>query len=128
MCSGGMSDEDELRKAKGIALRMLAYRDRSKQEVRDKLRQKGISVSAIENVVELFTGYGYLNDQTFAHRLARNLLETKNWGFSRIGAALRDRGLAPDLVQETVTQLKADYPEEQTALQIMKRRFSHFVY
>jgi len=99
MCSGGMSDEEELKKAKGIALRMLTYRDRSKQEMRDRLEQKGICASVIENVVTLLSDYGYLDDQTFAQRLARSLLETKNWGFSS---------------------------EEETALQIMKRRFSHF--
>ena len=121
-----MSDEEELGKAKGIALRALAYRDRSKQEIRDKLGQKGISTPVIENVVRLFSEYGYLDDQTFAHRLARTLLETKNWGFSRIGVALRDRGLAPELVEETVSQLKEEYSEEEAALQIVKRRFSHF--
>jgi len=105
MCSGGMSDEEELKKAKGIALRMLTYRDRSKQEMRDRLEQKGICASVIENVVTLLSDYGYLDDQTFAQRLARSLLETKNWGFSRIGVALRDRGLAPELVEETVSQL-----------------------
>ena len=126
MCSGGMSDEEELKKAKGIALRMLTYRDRSKQEIRDRLEQKAISASVMENVVTLLSDYGYLDDQKFAQRLARSLLETKNWGFSRIGVALRDRGLAPELVEETVSQLKEDYSEEETALQIMKRRFSHF--
>jgi regulatory protein len=120
-----MNDEEELKKAKEIALRMLTYRDRSKQEVRDKLDQKKISPRVTETVVTLLSEYGYLNDQTFAQRLARSLLETKGWGFSRIGTALKNRGLAPELVQETVSQLKADYSEEETALQIMKRRFSH---
>jgi regulatory protein len=121
-----MSDEEELNKAKGIALRMLTYRDRSRQEIRDKLEQKGISSPVIEKVVTILSDYGYLNDRTFAQRLARNLLETKYWGFSRIGAALRDRGVAPELIQETVSQLKEDHSEEETALQLLKRRFSHF--
>lgn len=126
MHSGGMSEAEELHKAKGIALRMLTYRDRSKQEIRDKLEQKGISAAVIENVVTLLSDYGYLDDRTFAQGLARRLMETKNWGFSRIGFALRERGLAPELVEETVSRLKDDFSEEETALQIMKRRFSHF--
>jgi len=121
-----MSDEEELKKAKGIALSMLASRDRSKQEIRDKLKQQGISSAVIENVVRLFSEYGYLDDRTFAQRLAGNLLKTKNWGFSRIECALRERGFAPELVEETVAQLKEVHSEEETALQIMKRRFSHF--
>ena len=126
MCSRGMSDEEELKKAKGIALRMLTYRDRSKQEIRDKLEQKEISPCVIENVVTLLSDYGYLDDRAFAQRWARSLLETKNWGFSRIGVALRGRGLARELVEEAISQLREDYSEEETAFQIMKRRFSHF--
>jgi len=121
-----MSDEEELRKAKEITLRMLAARDRSKHEIRDTLKQRGISPAVIENVVVLFSEYGYLDDQRFAQRLAGDLLKTKNWGFSRIGFALRERGLAPELVEETVAQLQEAHSEEETALQIMKRRFSHF--
>ena len=126
MCSGGMGDEEELKKAERIALRMLAYRDRSKQEVRDKLNQKGISASVAEKVVTQFSDHGYLDDQKFAARLARSLFETKNWGFARIEATLRDRGLSSELVKETILPLKEDCSEEETALQIMKRRFSHF--
>ena len=126
MCSGGMGDEEELKKAERIALRMLTYRDRSKQEIRDKLNQKGISASVTEKAVTQLADHGYLDDQTFAERLARSLFETKNCGFARIEATLRARGLSPELVRKTILQLKGDYSEEETALQIMKRRFSHF--
>ena len=118
-----MSDEEELKKAKRTALQMLTFRARSKQEIRDKLTQKGISASIIETVLAHLTDYGYLDDQAFGQKLALSLFETKGWGFARIGVTLRDRGLSPELVKKTISQLKENYSEEKTALRIMKRRF-----
>jgi len=121
-----MSDEEEQKRAKKIALKMLAFRDRSKQEIRERLVQKGVPASAIEKVVTQLADYGYLDDQAFAQRLAFGLFETKSWGFGRIGVTLKARGFSPELVKKTLSQLKENYSEEETALRIMKRRFSHF--
>jgi SOS response regulatory protein OraA/RecX len=106
---GGMDEGEQLKKAKGIALRLLSLRPRSCKEVSVYL-----------------TDYGYLNDQKFAQALAVHLLENKNFGFARIGATLKERGLSPELAKATVSHLQENYSEEKTALQIMKRRFSHF--
>ena len=121
-----MGDEEEFKKAEKIALRMLVFRDRSEQEIRDKLNQKGFSASVTEKIITKCSGHGYLDDRTFAERLARSLFTTKNWGFARIGATLRDRGVSSALVKETILQLREDYSEEEAALQIMKRRFCRF--
>ncbi|MBW1678544.1 MAG: regulatory protein RecX [Deltaproteobacteria bacterium] len=121
-----MNNEEELKRAKRTALQMLTFRTRSKQEIRDKLTQKGISASIVETVLAHLTDYGYLDDQAFGQQLALSLFETKGWGFARIGVTLRARGLSPELVKKTISQLKENYSEEKTALRIMKRRFSHF--
>jgi regulatory protein len=123
---GGMDEGEQLKKAKGIALRLLAFRARSCKEVSGKLVQKGFIPSVIENVVAYLTDYGYLNDQKFAQALAVHLLENKKFGFARIGTSLKERGLSPELAKATVSHLQENYSEEKTALQIMKRRFSHF--
>lgn len=120
-----MDNEEDQKKAEKIALRMLTFRSRSKQEIRNKLTEKGISASVTEKVLDRLTGYGYLNDQSFAQQLAVRLLENKEWGFARIGDTLRVRGVAPELVNHIVSQLRKDYSEEETALRILKRRFSH---
>lgn len=121
-----MGDKEEQKRAEGIALKMLSFRGRSTQEVRDKLNQQGIKPSVREKVLALFTDYGYLNDQSLALQLALSLYENKGLGFARIEATLRARGLSPDLVKETISQLKENHGEDKTALQIMKRRFSNF--
>ena len=119
-------DEEELKKAERIALKMLVFRDRSEQEVRQKLVREGISASVIEKIVTKLFDYGYLDDQKFAQQLALSLLESKQWGFIKIGATLKARGLSSELVKKTIYKLKENYSEEETARRIMKRRFPHF--
>ena len=121
-----MEEAEQLKKAKTVALRFLAFRPRSCKEVSGKLAEKGFFPSVIENVVVYLTDYGYLNDQKFSQALAVHLLENKKFGFARIGVTLKERGLAPGLVQTAISQLQQNYSEEKTALEIMKRRFSHF--
>jgi regulatory protein len=123
---GGMDEGEQLKKAKGIALRLLSLRPRSCKEVSEKLVQKSFIPSVIENVVVYLIDYGYLNDQKFAQALAVHLLENKKFGFARIGATLKERGLSPELAKATIAHLKQNYSEEKTALQIVKRRFSRF--
>jgi regulatory protein len=122
----GTGEEEQLKKAKAVALRYLAFRPRSCKEVSEKLVQEGFITPIIESVVVSLADYGYLNDQKFAEGLAVHLLENKKFGFMRIGAILKDRGVSPELVKATISELQQNYSEEQTAFQIMKRRFSNF--
>ena len=93
--------------------------------MKERLAEKGVSGPIIERVVDRFTEYGYLNDHTFAQDLALRLFETKGWGFTRIGVKLRGRGVAADVVNEVVSQLRNHYSEQETALRLVQRRFSH---
>ena len=120
-----MGDEEELKRAKRSALRMLAFQARSNQEMEGKLSQKGFSVSVTKKVLAYLIKYGYLNDNLFAEQLALGLFENKNWGFIRIRNTLKNRGVLPELVDKTISQLRENHSEEETALRILNRRFSH---
>jgi len=104
---------------------MLAFQARSRQEMEDKLSRKGFSASVTQTVVAYLIEYGYVNDDLFAEQLARGLFENKNWGFIRIKRTLKNRGVLPELADKTISQLKENHSEEETALRILNRRFSH---
>ena len=121
-------EENELRRAKSIAVRALSRRALSAQELQARLTEKGISVSVAHSVGEYFVSCGYVDDRTLAVDLARRLVETKGWGYARIVSALRARGLSPEVAGAAVSHMKEEYTEEETARRIMNRRFSHFDY
>ncbi len=120
-----MEEGENQKKAKRIALRMLAYRGRSRQEITDKLREKGFSPIIIEDTLDYLESFGYVNDQSFALELATALFAHKGWGFRRIVYTLRSRGIPADVVHDTIASLSRSHSEEETALAIVKRRFSH---
>ncbi|MBN2468841.1 MAG: regulatory protein RecX [Deltaproteobacteria bacterium] len=120
-----MDEEEEFQKAKSSAIRMLAFRARSTQEISDRLHRKGISASLTQRVVNYLNEYGYLDDQAFAQQWAKSLVVNKGWGFARIKVDLRSRGISPDLAEETIARLRKDHSEEETARRILGKRFSH---
>ncbi|MCX8011812.1 MAG: recombination regulator RecX [Desulfobacterota bacterium] len=121
-----INGEEEFKKAKGVALRILARCSRSGKEIRDRLTQKGFDAQLIEKVLVFLNDWGYLNELDYAQRLAMRLLENKKVGFARIEATLRDRGISPEFIATTLSELKENYSETKTAFQVMERRFSNF--
>lgn len=58
--------EDERREALAAALRLLAGRSRSEQDLRGRLRRRGLSRPAVEAAVGRVRELGYLDDAAFA--------------------------------------------------------------
>lgn len=119
-------EERALRRAKNIAVKLLARRARSGQELQEKLEEKGIEASVARSVRDYFVSYGYIADDTLARDLARRLVERRGWGYARIVSYLRTRGLSDEVVEAALSQMKEEHTEEETARRIMMRRFSHF--
>jgi regulatory protein len=81
-----MADEpDPLQRAKAHALRLLAARARSEQEIRARLARAGLAEVA-DAVVAWLGGLGYLDDRAFAAARARSLLRP-----GRLGPRLAER-------------------------------------
>ncbi len=92
-----MEDEAEYREAKSIALRFLSYRPRSEREVRDRLRQKGISAQAAAAVIAELKRLQYLDDSQFARLWVESRQQSPR-GPLRLRQELAAKGIAPELI------------------------------
>jgi len=81
------------------ALRRLASRDHSEQELRRVLLRRGFPTSDIERAIERLRSARYLDDAGFARRFALSRLATRGLGRNRIRAALRQRGVPRSLAE-----------------------------
>ncbi len=68
-----------------IALKLLAVRARSREEMRLSLSQRGYAPEAVAGVLERLTAARYLNDREFARdwvqaRAARSGISARPWG------------------------------------------------
>ena len=108
--------------AKATALRFLKIRPRSIEELKEKLEFKGFSPEEIAETVVYLTGIKLLDDRAFtrswiAYRLARP------FGFRRIILELQQKGVAQDVIDEVIADIKPQVTEAQTVLELARRRY-----
>ncbi len=88
------------------AVRILELRDKSRDEITKKLLDSGFSEAAAQAACQKLEDAGYLNDR----RYAENTLERlgKKYGSIRLKQELRQRGIAPDLIEELMSDADKD--------------------
>lgn len=112
--------QDEIARATNAALVFLGYRARSEREVRDRLSQKGYPPETVAAVIERLNGWGYLNDADFARFWTENRVQHKPRGRRLLEQELRFKGVAPEVVRETLDEAELD--EETAALELARDR------
>jgi regulatory protein len=97
---GETDREEEYLRAMDRALHFLGYRARSVQEVRSRLRRYGYDDEMVEAVIDRLLELEYLNDETFALILARDLLgATRPRGERVILADLHKKGITESVAR-----------------------------
>jgi regulatory protein len=80
----------------------LARRDHTVAELRALLERRGVDSEAAADALEEVAGGGYLDDAGFARRFAEDRRRLEGWGRERVARELARRGIAPELVEETL--------------------------
>lgn len=82
-----------------------AYRERCPKEVRQKLKELGISAADAEQIFEVLQDDGFFNEERFALAYAGGKFRINHWGRVRIRQELRMRDIAPDLIQKALESI-----------------------
>lgn len=90
-----------------LAVRKLANRSCSEDEIRTCLFRAGYFEGDIDRCLEKLVDYGYLNDRALGERIIENCTEIKPCGRINIIRKLKKRGLSQALIRS----LLADYDE-----------------
>ena len=92
-----MEDKKTRARAKDLAYRYLALRDRSRLELSNYLDKKGVPAEAAGKVLGEFESAGYIDDRKFAEKYARYLIEKKGLSRYALGFELSRKGVSrPD--------------------------------
>ena len=101
--SGMETDRDTLRKiiyasnfrrAYQRALYLLDYRDYTYKEMLGKLVDNYKSEALCTAVMKRLTEHGFIDDERYAERMARKLVESKHYGFRRSKRELMQKGIS----------------------------------
>ena len=99
--------DDERRRIREAAFRLLAVRARTAVELRRRLAGKGFAADLAEAVIADLQTDGYQSDADFARQYAQEKWTLAGWAPSRVRRELRAKGVQAELAAEVVTNLFA---------------------
>jgi regulatory protein len=100
----------EPRMARERAIRLLTARERSRSGLTSRLVEDGFSSEVARATVDDLVRIGLVDDERFAHALARTLANARSAGRARIARELRDAGIEESVADAALEEaLPADH-------------------
>lgn len=114
---------DQLDKAINKAHYFIGYRPRSVKEVEDRLCRYGFDSEIRAKVIDRLLKDGVLNDKEFAWMWADNRADSKKFGPAKIRNELYRKGIAPELIDETIETVYAQHNIHELAADFLHRKY-----
>jgi regulatory protein len=109
--------------ARIICLRLLDRRARTRAELAEALRKRGIPNDAAEAVLDRYAEVGLIDDEALANRMALAQHEERGLAGRAVAVRLRRRGVSDELVRNAVDQIDRDSEREAArALAVRRHR------
>ena len=108
------------------AAALLAQRDYSIGQFKQKLKFKNFGESAIREIVNKYKSKGLLDDKKYASKVASRILEEKPSGKPFLIAALRQKLIPRELADETVEALFQNEDAVALAVAALQKRWRQF--
>jgi regulatory protein len=110
--------------ARLVCLRLLTAAPRTRAQLADALRRRGVPDDAAESVLSRFTEVGLIDDATFAKAWVESRHYGRGLGRRALAAELGRRGVDRGDIDSAVEQLSAE-TERATALALVERRLAN---
>ncbi len=114
-------DVDPVAVAREICLRLLTDRARTRHELAQALRRKGVPDEAAEQVLGRFDEVGLIDDAAFAGQWVRSRHRFRGLGRRAIAMELRRKGVDDEIAGEALAEVDGE-AEEQRARQLVDRK------
>jgi len=103
-----------------------ASQERAHSDVRRKLASWGVYGDEVEQLLTELISEGYLNEARFARAFAEGKYRIKRWGWNKIEAGLRQKGISAFSMQEAKAAYEAhDHADTLQQLLLKKRDSIH---
>jgi regulatory protein len=112
---------DPVAAARIICLRLLDRRARTRAELADALRRRGIPDDAAAAVLDRFTEVRLIDDAALAHTVAAAQHAERGLARRAVAVNLRRRGISDDVVGDALTEIDAE-AERLRARELIRRR------
>ncbi len=114
-----IKDYDELNYGKKIAYRYLSYKQRSEQEVKNRLQKSKISARNIEKIIKFFKEHNFINDENYAKSVINSEISKKPKGKKLLRNKLMLKGIPKGIIESSIDTYIDDAKEESNALKLL---------
>ncbi len=112
-----------IKEARLKAASFCAYRERTQQELRDKLYTYGLFSEEVEEVIAFMITNNFINEERYAKAYAGGKFRVNHWGKTKILYHLKQKGLSSYCIKEALKEIQyADYVEKIDFLIMRKKR------
>ena len=112
--------DDMQKQAKKKALRLLEQMDRTEEELRLKLRQKGFTEQATEAAIDYVKSFRYIDDVSYAERFVQSRQKQKSR--KEIYMTLCQKGIEREIIEHALELCYAEYSEVDTIQNILDKK------
>lgn len=112
---------DSLKKARGIAYRLLARRARTIKQLHDSLMRKEIPTAVSVQVIDELITAGYLNDLAYTQQYIEYQITNKLHGPLWLRASLLRAGVERELINQALSAVFTPGREEELAEQYLTK-------
>ncbi len=118
-------NEESIQKAKKIVYRLLKFRSRSEQELRDKLKSKNLPTPIAEQAIRYFKELELIDDAVFARQWTSSRMK-KPFGLGRIRLELQKKGIDAAIIDKVLTEAGQQYDELAVVTPLAQHRASKY--
>ena len=86
------------------AVKLIAHKMRTRAELTDRLIERGIDESAVEEAMDKLASYGYVDDKAFAGEYVRSAVQTGRWGRKAVEYRLKEKGIEQSVIDEALLE------------------------
>ncbi len=100
-----------------------AYRERSRQEVLDKLYGLGVSPDIADVIISKLIEENFLSEERFVRSYTGGKFRLKNWGRNKIKFTLSGKGISETEIQKALDEQIDDVTYRKTLKKLLERKF-----
>lgn len=115
------SEPDPYDVARQIVLRQLELSPKSRQQLRDKLRQRNCPDDVAEAVLDRMAGVGLVDDDAFAAMLIRSQQASRGLARRALARELRTRGVGDETARAALEAIDAEGESDRAAQLVAKK-------
>ncbi len=121
-CYPDILEQEKEMQAYHDAIKFLAYKARSEQEVINKMKEKNYSDKTIEKILIKLKSHHYINDEEYALSFVKDKLHLNKIGRVKLKYELNKKGISSNIITKIIDQYVDDEVEYTIAMELAKKK------